>query len=103
MSKRLTIMLTDAEYEALEARAAAERRTPREMAAYLATRPAGLTFIPDWTYRPQPWINPIYPFTVTSGGTTDAAVSKGTTLWNDSNVTNAAIIPISTLRDGQTG
>lgn len=55
--RRITLTLTDEEYAVLEQRAAQERRTPREMAAYLVTRPA-FTAWADWTWRPNVWVNP---------------------------------------------
>lgn len=62
--RRITITLTDEEYADLERRAEQERRTPREMAAYLVSRPQPLIRA-DWTYRPQSFI----PYTgITSGG-----------------------------------
>lgn len=72
MSKRITLILTDDEYAFLEQRAQQERRTVREMAAYLVTRPA---YHADWTYRYlTPYVAPqspfLPPFTVTSSGTT---------------------------------
>lgn len=56
--KRLTIVLSDEEYALLEQRAQQDRRTPREMAAFLVTRPQGWTYTPDWTWRPNPVIAP---------------------------------------------
>lgn len=49
--RRIVLTLTDDEYAMLEASAEADRRTVREMAAWLVTRPQ---FQADWTYRPQP-------------------------------------------------
>jgi hypothetical protein len=54
--KRIVLTLTDQEYAELERRAQQERRTPREMAAWLVTRPQEVTYQVDWTYRP-----PVYP------------------------------------------
>lgn len=54
--RRITLSLTDEEYAELERRAAQERRTPREMAAYLVTRPPVLTIpYPQPTTYPLQW------------------------------------------------
>lgn len=68
MSRRITITLTDEEYAILEQRAAQDRRSPREMAAYLMTRQ------PSWTdyIRPVPYVAPIQqPWTTYTTGNTD--------------------------------
>ena len=53
--RRITLSLTDEEYAELERRAAQERRTPREMAAFLVTKSQPWPFTPDWTHRPIPY------------------------------------------------
>lgn len=63
MTRRLTIVLSDDEYAALEARAAQERRTVRQMAEWLVTRPSLIISQPNpyvqlWQYAP--W-NPLAP------------------------------------------
>jgi hypothetical protein len=63
--RRLTIVLTDEEYAALEARAEADRRTPKQMAERLVTQPP-LVLQPPILPVGQPW-NPIWPPTVWSG------------------------------------
>jgi len=61
MSKRIMITLTDEEFALLEQKAAQERRTPREMAAYLVTRPSLIlnTSTITQSYPPQWWQNPV--------------------------------------------
>lgn len=71
--RRITITLTDEEYAALERQAEQDRRTPREMAAYLVTHSQkSPTIWPDWTYRPlvpaqQWWQTPIISRGTTGG------------------------------------
>lgn len=60
--RRIVLTLTDEEYANLEQRAQADRRSVRDMAARLVTQPDLIRA--DWTWRPQPWVN---PYTATSG------------------------------------
>ncbi len=80
--KRITISLTDEEYADLEQRAQQERRTPREMAAYLVTHPQGWTYTPDWTYRPfpntLPYLTP--PYIIRTTDNTGVPTSHPTTV-----------------------
>lgn len=70
--KRITLSLTDEEHAELERRAAQERRTPREMAAYLVTKSQPWPFAPDWTYRPEIGTFPYRPVpTITTDRTYD--------------------------------
>jgi hypothetical protein len=86
MSRRLTITLSDEEYAALEAEAAQERRSPREMAAYLVTRKPLLRQVSPYTPIITPYVapaTPYWPWTVTSGGTTDHSNAQNElTIWN---------------------
>lgn len=70
--KRITITLTDEEYAQLERDAEQERRTVREMAAYLVAKKP--LFRADWTWRPQPaWV----PHTQIGSGTTTLVCQCG--------------------------
>lgn len=65
--RKLTIRLDDTEYAALEERARQERRTVRDLAAYLVTRPPNL-----WEHVPvTPWTPLMPPFKVDPIVTTD--------------------------------
>lgn len=86
--KRITLTLTDEEYAELERRAAQERRTPREMAAYLVTRPPVLTipYTPPTTYPQQWWQNPVISTDRTIGLSRCAACgASGSHLCNSGN------------------
>ena len=78
MSKRLTIVLSDEEYAALEAAAENERRTPRQQAEYLITHPQPAITITQPYYPTRPYINPMpatpwwQPITITSPNTCDS-------------------------------
>lgn len=67
--KRIVLTLTDEEYANLERRAQQERRTPREMAAWLVTRPETITipYSPPTTYPLMPWQNPVISGSTTGG------------------------------------
>lgn len=58
--RRIVLTLTDEEYDLLEQKAQQERRTPREMAAYLVTRPQSILmpYTPPTTYPQQWWQQP---------------------------------------------
>lgn len=90
MSKRLTITLTDEEYAYLEQRAAADRRSVRDMAARLVTQ-TGVIVTPDWTYR-SPVYPSLWPPAVTSGtirGVDTTTTPNGFTIWNSQNTCDA--------------
>lgn len=54
--KRVSVTLTEDEYQALAAEAARERRTVSQQAAYRITRPAGLTIATtDTPPSIKPW------------------------------------------------
>lgn len=80
--KRITITLTDAEYDALEYTAQQERRSVRDMAAYLVTKHAqqrpvtmgGLTI----RTQPQTWIqNGCAACHLTGAGLTHTCLTGG--------------------------
>lgn len=69
--RKLTIRLDNDEYAALEERARQERRTVRDLAAYLVTRPPSLWDVPVTPWMPAPANPPTTPTVVTdrtSGG-----------------------------------
>lgn len=70
--RRIVLTLTDDEYANLEARAQADRRTVRDMAARLVTLPdpAQMATITTQPFTLTPW-NPIWPPNVWCGGTGD--------------------------------
>jgi hypothetical protein len=74
MSKQLTIVLTDEEFSLLETQAQTQRRSVREMAGFLVTRPQQFQ-LQAFPIGPAP-INPIWPPNVWCG-TTDATGTGG--------------------------
>ncbi len=86
--RRITIVLTDEEYEAIAAQAQQERRSVREQAAYLATRRT-YTLGPSTGGQTVPGIWPPNVWCRSSGGDLAAPPSNGTMLWNATNTVAA--------------
>lgn len=83
---RITITLTEEEYGDLERLALAERRSVRDMAAYLVTRPRpAVTFLPAPYTQPVPMPS-VWPPNVICGpsdGTSDVkGPNNSYVLWN---------------------
>ena len=88
MSKRITIVLTDEEYAALEQRAQQDRRTVRQMAERLVTQADYIRIIPT-PYPTTPWWNPIISSPNTCDGTSNDLTKF--TVWNGTSPTSGKL------------
>lgn len=84
---KITLRLTDTEYADLEARAETDRRTPKQMAEYLVTRPQPtVIMLPAAAPQIQPSYPGIWPPNVWSGAIGGAPNLNTYTTWKSPNI-----------------